>query len=210
MTQSTTQPRRALGTGWSLALAADMTVTVLVAAVLGVIGLLLPGITEDHEMSDAEHFAEAAVFYGSSAFLLMSLGATRLLLRREQPAPSRSMGFRRTARSAVGRGGLRRALRSCHPLTPTGTTGHPRAVPVASPRRARPSAVRGVGSVVDPGQGDRPGPGRRGGGAAVAPDAPGRRASPQRRNFHGMRLGRRASITPGCSTSALSRPCRTR
>ncbi|WP_329012410.1 hypothetical protein [Streptomyces sp. NBC_00690] len=84
MTQSTTHPRRALGTGWSLALAADMTVTVLVAAVLGVIGLLLPGITEDHEMSDAEHFAEAAVFYGSSAFLLVSLGATRLLLHRER------------------------------------------------------------------------------------------------------------------------------
>ncbi|GAA2247153.1 hypothetical protein GCM10010232_37970 [Streptomyces amakusaensis] len=84
MTQSATPPRRGQSTVWSLTLGADALVTSFVALAMVVIGLLLPAIVGNHEMSTAEHFAEAAVFLGSAVFLIASLGATSFMVHKDR------------------------------------------------------------------------------------------------------------------------------
>ncbi|MFV2117563.1 hypothetical protein ACE14D_03600 [Streptomyces sp. Act-28] len=61
----------------------DGIATLLTVLVLGGLGVLLPAFTEDYGMSVSRHLSEAAMFFGGSAFLVISLVVTTVLIRGE-------------------------------------------------------------------------------------------------------------------------------
>ncbi|GAB2958225.1 hypothetical protein GCM10027075_67610 [Streptomyces heilongjiangensis] len=65
------------GPGWTIVLALDTVTTSLTALVSVGIGLLLPGITEDYDMS----LADGLPFFAFAAFVLVSLAVTAAVLR---------------------------------------------------------------------------------------------------------------------------------
>ena len=66
-----------LDPAWTIVLALDTVITSLTALASVGIGLLLPGITEDYDMS----MADGMPFFALAAFLLVSLAVTASVLR---------------------------------------------------------------------------------------------------------------------------------
>ncbi|MGW7440768.1 hypothetical protein, partial [Streptomyces sp. NPDC054849] len=84
---------RRLPVGWAIALSFDFLATVLTALVLCALGLLLPGITEDHGPATEPTSPRALAFFLAALVLVSSLGGTAVLRSRAGAGRSRTLGL---------------------------------------------------------------------------------------------------------------------
>ncbi|MFF4429676.1 hypothetical protein ACFYZ4_10955 [Streptomyces sp. NPDC001513] len=76
------RPSRRLPVGWAITLAFDFLATILASLVLCAVGLLLPGITEDHGPTTEPTSPRALAFFLTALLLVLSLLGTAVLLSR--------------------------------------------------------------------------------------------------------------------------------
>ncbi|MGW3324226.1 hypothetical protein [Streptomyces virginiae] len=87
------RPDAGLPVGWALTLTFDVLATVLASLALCAVGLLLPGITEDHGPGTGPTSPTAVAAFATALALVASLAATTTLLSRAGSGRARPLAL---------------------------------------------------------------------------------------------------------------------
>ncbi|MFD6970125.1 hypothetical protein [Streptomyces sp. NPDC059979] len=87
------RPVRGLPVGWAIMLALDVLATLLVASALCMVGLLLPGITEDYGPDTEPTSPTALAFFTTALVLPSSLAVTARVVSRAGTERARTLAL---------------------------------------------------------------------------------------------------------------------